>query len=92
MDDVAGCRLIFPSIEDLYSFRTKVHKAKFKHTMRNPSDKWDYIKHPKETGYRGVHDVYEYNVNSKNGRPYKGSLLNFSIGPRCNMLGLHVSK
>lgn len=31
MDDVAGCRLIFRNIKDLYSFRTEFHKARFNH-------------------------------------------------------------
>jgi hypothetical protein len=35
-------------------------------------DKYDYIKKPKSTGYRGVHDVYSYDVNSDAGRPLKG--------------------
>jgi len=34
-----------------------------------------YIEHPKETGYRGIHDVYSYDVNSFNGRPLKGLLI-----------------
>jgi hypothetical protein len=34
MDDIAGCRLIFPTIEDLYAFRVKVHAARFKHKRR----------------------------------------------------------
>jgi putative GTP pyrophosphokinase len=72
MDDIAGCRLIFQSIPDLYSFRAKVHAARFKHKRRNDVDKYDYIKAPKETGYRGVHDVYEYDVNSDHGKDYKG--------------------
>jgi hypothetical protein len=74
MDDVAGCRLIFQSINELYSFRDQFHKARFKHKRRNADDKdkYDYIKNPKESGYRGVHDVYEYDVNSSVGRPLKG--------------------
>ncbi|MAI41393.1 MAG: (p)ppGpp synthetase [Gammaproteobacteria bacterium] len=74
MDDVAGCRLIFKSINELYSFREHFHKARFKHKRRNTDnkDKYDYIKYPKESGYRGVHDVYEYDVNSSVGRPLKG--------------------
>lgn len=74
MDDVAGCRLIFRSIKELYSFRDHFHKARFKHKRRNADDKdkYDYIKYPKESGYRGVHDVYEYDVNSVVGRPLKG--------------------
>ncbi|MBL7999660.1 MAG: RelA/SpoT domain-containing protein, partial [Candidatus Kapabacteria bacterium] len=52
MDDVAGCRLIFDNIDTLYKFRDKLHKARFNHTRRNETDKYDYIKTPKTTGYR----------------------------------------
>ncbi len=74
MDDVAGCRLIFKTMADLYEFRDSFHRARFKHKRRNAEDKdkYDYIKAPKVTGYRGVHDVYEYNPNSVVGRPLAG--------------------
>jgi len=72
MDDVAGCRLIFKSIDDLISFRGNFHKAKFDHKLRNTPDKYDYIKFPKHTGYRGIHDVYEYNVRSEIGKGLAG--------------------
>jgi putative GTP pyrophosphokinase len=72
MDDVAGCRLIFKSIKELYRFRTGFHQARFRHARRNDIDKYNYIKRPKATGYRGVHDVYEYDVNSEVGRRLAG--------------------
>ena len=72
MDDIAGCRLIFATVHDLRTFRTKFHAARFKHKRRNDVDKYDYMKCPKNTGYRGVHDVYEYDVNSVHGKDYKG--------------------
>lgn len=72
MDDVAGCRLIFRSIKDLDAFRAKFHKARFNHKLRNDPDKYNYIKNPKQTGYRGIHDVYEYNVNSEAGKALAG--------------------
>lgn len=72
MDDVAGCRLIFDSIRDLQLFREKFHKARFNHKLRNDPDKYNYIKAPKQTGYRGIHDVYEYNVNSDAGKGLAG--------------------
>ena len=72
MDDIAGCRLIFPNIEELTSFRESLHSARFKHRRRNNDDKYDYIKSPKPTGYRGIHDIYEYDVNSKTGEASKG--------------------
>ena len=72
MDDVAGCRLIFRSIKDLHAFRSKFHKARFNHKLRNEPDKYDYLKHPKKTGYRGIHDVYEYDVKSDAGKALAG--------------------
>lgn len=74
MDDVAGCRLIFKRTKDLYAFRDKFHHARFNHKRRNADDpdKYDYIKSPKVTGYRGVHDVYEYDVNSEVGKSLTG--------------------
>lgn len=75
MDDVAGCRLIFKTTDELYAFRATLHAARFKHELKNGPDKYDYIKNPKATGYRGVHDVYAYDVNSSHGAEYKGLLL-----------------
>jgi len=60
MDDVAGCRLIFPTIEALHEFREKVHRAKFKHILKTEKNKYDYIESPTPRGYRGIHDIYEY--------------------------------
>ncbi|THV15356.1 RelA/SpoT domain-containing protein [Rhizobium rhizophilum] len=62
MQDFAGCRLIFNDIEQLNVFRdfllsSKVLdnvKHKLKHEDRN---KYNYIEHPKISGYRGIHDV-----------------------------------
>ena len=75
MDDVAGCRLIFETVDDLRKFREVVHGARFNHKLKNDKDKYDYIAHPKDSGYRGIHDVYEYDVNSETGRDYKGLLI-----------------
>ena len=72
LDDVAGCRLIFKDINELNTFRESFHNARFNHRRRNEVDKYNYIESPKPTGYRGIHDVYEYNVNSKNGVLYSG--------------------
>lgn len=75
MDDVAGCRLIFPDVVSMRRFREALHKARFRHKRRNDVDKYDYTKHPKDTGYRGIHDVYEYDVNSEVGQVAKGLLI-----------------
>jgi putative GTP pyrophosphokinase len=75
MDDVAGCRLIFRSIAELHEFREDFHRARFKHKRKNEADKYNYIYSPKQTGYRGIHDIYTYDVRSKNGDHYRGLLL-----------------
>ncbi len=63
MDDVAGCRVIFPNVESLHKFRDNVHRARFKHVLKNEKKKYDYIEKPTERGYRGIHDIYEYHGN-----------------------------
>lgn len=63
MHDLAGFRLIFKDIHELNDFRKKLQLASFK--RKNISNKYDYIKSPKNTGYRGIHDVYTYNDNGK---------------------------
>lgn len=72
MDDVAGCRLIFSDLDSLNAFRTAFHGARFNHRRRGDIDKYDYIKCPKSTGYRGIHDVYDYDVNSTVGQRLTG--------------------
>lgn len=75
MDDIAGCRLIFDDIESLDAYRTKLHKARFSHTLRNDVDKYDYIAHPKSSGYRGIHDIYEYCARAESTKKSNGLFL-----------------
>jgi putative GTP pyrophosphokinase len=83
MDDIAGCRLIFGSIKSLREFRAKFHKAKFRHKLKNDLDKYDYIKHPKPLGYRGIHDIYEYDSKSIEGAKHKGLLVEIQYRTKC---------
>jgi hypothetical protein len=63
MHDFAGCRLIFDDIAQLVDFRKYMLSSAVlgdvNHKMRHEDpDKYNYIEHPKVTGYRGVHDVF----------------------------------
>jgi len=71
MHDLAGCRLIFNSIGDLQEYRTQFHGTRAKHE-RVDEDRYDYIAHPKATGYRGIHEVYKYVASSGGGEKYNG--------------------
>jgi putative GTP pyrophosphokinase len=75
MHDIAGCRLIFKDIESLNSFREELHKSKFKHKRKNDKDDYNYIINPKDSGYRGIHDIYEYSVSSRDGKRHNGLMI-----------------
>jgi len=81
MHDIAGCRLIFSSITELQAFRAELNAGRFDHKRRNEGDsRWDYLSHPKEDGYRGIHDAFKYEVEPKDRRmktaqPWNGMLI-----------------
>ena len=83
MDDVAGCRLIFPSISKLTNFRDHLHKSRFQHILRNDKNRYNYITSPKSSGYRGIHDIYSYNVISVKNKHLNGLLIELQYRTSC---------
>lgn len=76
MHDIAGCRVIFDNLNDLEVYRSEMHKARFKHIRKaKEEDRWNYIANPKSSGYRGIHDVYEYQAKVAGGQAWDGLLL-----------------
>ena len=60
MHDIAGCRVIFKTYDDMIRYINSLHgSSKLKHYLTN---EYNYIEqpHPKNSGYRGIHDEYEY--------------------------------
>jgi ppGpp synthetase/RelA/SpoT-type nucleotidyltranferase len=57
MQDIGGCRLIFSRIEDVYEMVEALTSMETKHILKRQTD---YIEKPKNSGYRGVHLVFEY--------------------------------
>lgn len=73
MHDIAGCRAIFPNIDSLTRFREIFLDTRAKHRHINAKDdRYDYIKEPKDSGYRGVHDVFETILESDSGSAWNG--------------------
>lgn len=70
MQDIAGCRLIFSNLQSLREFRESYHGARFAHQLITSDDRYDYISEPKPDGYRGIHDVYEYQSRKPSGAPW----------------------
>jgi len=73
MHDIAGCRAICASVEDLFQFRNEFLRTRAKHIHTNAeSGRFDYVTHPKSSGYRGMHDVFETVLESDSGKRWNG--------------------
>lgn len=60
MQDLSGCRVIVPCVDDAYSVSAEYQASNIKHRLHHIDD---YIQNPKGSGYRGIHLVYRYHSN-----------------------------
>jgi putative GTP pyrophosphokinase len=56
MQDVAGCRAVMPQVRDVRAVQRRWAQRPGR-VVRPP---YDYIAHPKDSGYRGVHLIVQY--------------------------------
>lgn len=57
MQDIAGIRAIMNIYKDVISLYQDLLRSKSKHNLISSND---YITNPKESGYRGIHLIFEY--------------------------------
>lgn len=86
MEDIAGCRIVVSNKYNVYSVRNKIVNGRTRNILRRERD---YIKSPKESGYRGVHLVYRYNGKKLN---IQVDMLSCKFGVKFNIHGLLLSK
>ena len=73
MHDIAGCRAICSDITELYNFRDAFLNTRAKHIHVNRGQNhFDYIRQPKRSGYRGIHEVFRTELISDSGRKWNG--------------------
>ena len=58
MEDIGGCRVVVSTKEQVYEVRDAIVDGRTRNILRRQRD---YIKEPKDSGYRGIHLVYRYN-------------------------------
>jgi len=58
MQDIGGCRAVVSSVSKVEKLAKKLMNSKTQHVLHKFND---YIKNPKESGYRSIHLVYKYN-------------------------------
>ena len=61
MQDLGGCRMILPTLEEVYSFGEKFKKSRIRHKFKKEND---YIKDPKKSGYRSLHLIYKFKTDT----------------------------
>ena len=75
MQDLGGCRVILPTVDDVYRVKQRLEKSRIRHEPKKPKD---YIQEPNpNTGYRGVHLIYKY--KSDRNSDYNGLLIELQI-------------
>lgn len=73
MHDIAGCRVVFPTAPDMLKFRNEFIQSRAKHErVTAERDQFNYFESPKESGYRGIHDVYKYNSYAPSASAWNG--------------------
>lgn len=66
MQDIGGCRVVVPTVNDVYEFSNAYENSRVRHKLCKEND---YIKNPKKDGYRCLHRVYKY-VSDDINSPY----------------------
>jgi hypothetical protein len=57
IQDIGGCRAVLHDIKGVYDLRGFYGKSSIRHRLDNEND---YLAKPKDSGYRGIHLIYEY--------------------------------
>lgn len=75
VQDLGGCRVILPTIDDVYRVKKQLETSRIRHEPKTPKD---YIEQPNpNTGYRSVHLIYKY--KSDKVKDYNGLMIEIQI-------------
>lgn len=58
IQDIAGLRVVLPTVSDVRCFHDKLITSPAKHEAKLPAT--DYIDHPRDSGYRSIHQIFKY--------------------------------
>lgn len=61
MQDLGGCRMVLPAIQDVYTYSDKFQKSRIRHELKKTND---YIQNPKRSGYRSLHLIYRFKTDT----------------------------
>ena len=61
MQDIGGCRMVLPTIDDVYKYSELFQNSKIRHELKKTND---YIANPKKSGYRSLHLIYRFKTET----------------------------
>lgn len=61
MQDLGGCRMVLPTLDEVYSFSEMIQNSRVRHELKKTND---YIQNPKKSGYRSLHLVYKFKTDT----------------------------
>ena len=80
MQDIAGCRVILKDIQALDLYREALFDTRVRHVHINKGkDHYNYIKYPKQSGYRGVHEVFKTRTGRRDSKPWDNLLVEIQL-------------
>lgn len=84
MQDIGGCRAIVKSIRDIERLVDVYDEAQAKSPVGRSKlvRKTDYIEQPRDTGYRGIHLLFEYDTETDTRKIYKGLKVEIQVRTR----------
>ncbi len=62
MQDLGGCRVVVPTLEDVYTLVNRYKKSRVRHILKKEND---YIGEPRSSGYRSYHLIYKFQSDKK---------------------------
>ena len=61
MQDLGGCRMVLPTLNEVYEYSKRFQNSRIRHEARTPKD---YIQNPKKSGYRSLHLIYRFKTDT----------------------------
>jgi ppGpp synthetase/RelA/SpoT-type nucleotidyltranferase len=81
MQDIGGCRAVLSGTEQVDELQKLYEISRAKNPNDRPilAEKYDYIAHPKEDGYRSIHLIYKYRSASPDRQCFNGQRIEIQI-------------
>lgn len=72
MHDLGGCRIVFPTLKEVFNYSDRLRKSRIRHEFKR---QYDYIDKPKNSGYRSLHLVYKFHSDTPSKEAYNKNML-----------------